>query len=221
MEQKITKITMGIRFRRSFRVSDRLGEIIDFFLRDENSPFKDKLKFDKVGDTSNKGMVLIDEEGNTLSIDIDSLVLSVKNSNLESTLKKFKDVYFPYFKNGVLKNFEIENFNRLGVIFEHELEDTSLINNAIKTISSNNIEVPDNCELRFSKKIPTSSALTNKGVVDFSNVILTYNKNSKGLNVKIDYQLYFSPEIAKANDLEFDKFIESSKNFLKDSFYKW
>lgn len=220
MEDKIIKITVGIRFRRSFRVSDISGQIIDYFLRDESSPFKD-IAFDKVGDTGNRGKVLVDEKGNTLSIDIDSLILSVNTSNLELTLKKFKDVYFPYFEKGVFKTFSIENFNRLGIIFEHQLESDSLINKAIKTLSSDKIEVPDNCEIRFSKKIPNTKSLINKDIIDFLNVIFTYNKNSKGLNIKLDYQLYFNPEVAKANDLGFNGFIDSAGDFLRQNFYKW
>ena len=40
MKDKIKKIVIGIRYRRSFRVPNIVGEIVDQVLHDDDSPFK-------------------------------------------------------------------------------------------------------------------------------------------------------------------------------------
>ena len=220
MEDKINRITIGIRFRRSFRITDISGKVVDSLLHDENSPFSENF-FKEVGETTSKGKILLSEKQDFLSIDIDSLVLSLNTNNLESTLEKIQNVYFPYFSKVIFNEFEIYNVNRLGIIFEHKVENLSSVDEIIKKLSSNKIEVPDNLELRFSKKLPTNVGLITKDVIDFYNAIFTYQKNSSGLDVKLDYQLYFSPEIATIEDVEFGKFVDSAKNYLKNNFYNW
>ena len=91
----------------------------------------------------------------------------------------------------------------------------------IKSLTGEKIEKPDNFELRFSKKLPTKEGLINKDIVDFYNTIFTYEKNSKGFDVKLDYQLYFTPEIASVRDVPFSKFIDSAQAYLLNTFYKW
>ncbi len=220
MEKSIHKITIGIRYRRSFRIPDISGKVIDYILHDDKSPFRENF-FQEVGETSEKGKILVSEKKDFLSIDIDSLILSLNTNNLESALTKIKDSYFPYFTDSIFKEFEIENINRLGIIFEHRLEKLDSIDKMTKELSLNEISAPDNFELRFSKKLPTTAGLISKNIVDFYNTIFTYQKNSKGIDIKLDYQLYFSPEIGSIQDVEFNKFIDSAKSYLLGKFYKW
>ena len=98
---------------------------------------------------------------------------------------------------------------------------SSSVNEIIKSLTGQKITAPDNLELRFSKKLATTEALWKKDIIDYHNVIATYHKNSEGLNIKLDYQTYFSPEISSINDLDFSKFIESAEEYRTKNFYSW
>lgn len=220
MQDKIKKVIIGIRYRRSFRVPDIAGEIVDYVLHDESSPF-DSQFFTEIGDMNNKGRVLLNQNGNMLSVDFDSIVLTlIIDNKFDDTLKLIKEKYYPYMVN-IVKQFEIKNFNRIGIIFDHQLEGSSSVNEIIKSLTGQKITAPDNLELRFSKKLATTEALWKKDIIDYHNVIATYHKNSEGLNIKLDYQTYFSPEISSINDLDFSKFIESAEDYRTKNFYSW
>lgn len=220
MQDKIKKVIIGIRYRRSFRVPDIAGEIVDYVLHDESSPF-DSQFFTEIGDMNNKGRVLLNQNGNMLSVDFDSIVLTlIIDNKFDDILKLIKEKYYPYMVN-IVEHFGIKNFNRIGIIFDHQLEGSSSVNEIIKSLTDQKITVPDNLELRFSKKLATTEAIWKKDIIDYHNIIATYHKNSEGLNIKLDYQTYFSPEISSINDLEFLKFIESAEDYRIKNFYNW
>lgn len=219
MKNNVKKISIGIRYRRSFRIPELAGEITDFILGDE-SPFGSNF-FTEVGAMDKSGKILLSENGSSLSIDLDSLILNlIVDDDIKTTILKINNNYYPYLVK-LLKKFRIENFNRLGMVFEHQLDNGAVINKIVKTITKEEIDAPDNLQLRFSKKIPKIEALVKKEIIDYGNIICTYNKNLDGLNIKLDYQIYFSPEIASISDVEFEKIFLSSQKYLEDKFYKW
>lgn len=220
MQDNIKKIILGVRYRRSFRVPDIAGEIVDYILNDNSSPFESQF-FSEIGDMNNKGRVLLNQNGNMLSVDFDSLILTLTiENNFEATMRLIQEKYYPYIAT-ILRTFQIKNYHRLGIVFDHQLQGSSSINAIVKSITNSKITSPDNLELRFSKKLATAEALWKKDIIDYHNIITTYHKNSEGLNIKLDYQTYFDPEIASANDLGFNEFIKSAENYLTKNFYSW
>lgn len=220
MHKNIKKITLGIRYHRTFRVSSIVGEIVDYVLNDDTSPFGSQF-FSEIADMNNNGKVLLNKDGNLLSVDLDSIVLTlVVKEDFKIFLKSIRDTYWPYIAK-VLKESEIKNYNRLGIIFDHDFDKLNSLGEVVKNLTQSKINSPDNLELRFSKKISDLDALWKKDIIDYHNVIITYLKNTEGLNVKLDYQTYFSPEIATVSDIEFDKFIDSAEDYLEKNFYLW
>ena len=219
MKDKIKKIVVGIRYRRSFRIPSIVGYIVDQILHDNDSPFGLNF-FDEVGEMGSRGQILIGKNNNTLSVDFDSIILTLSTDNLDNTLNQIKNTYYPYMAK-LLKNNNIYNFNRIGVMFDHQVEELKIINEIVGNLSSSKITSPDNLQLRFSKKLPDVMSDIKKNLVDYYNAIFIYQKNSDGLNVKLDYQVYFHPEIANIADVEFDNFIKSSIEYLTNNFYKW
>ena len=219
MKDKIKKITIGIRYRRSFRVPNIIGDIIDQILHDNESPFKSGF-FNEIGEIGTRGQILIGKDGNTLSVDFDSIILTLSNENLDNTLSQIKEVFYPYIMK-LLENNNIHNFNRIGIIFDHQLDESKMIDKIVSNLSFFDIESPDNLQLRFSKKLSDAMSDIKKDLVDYYNTIFIYQKNLDGLNIKLDYQVYFNPEISSINDVAFNSFVDSAVGYLTNKFYKW
>jgi len=218
MEDKINKIIFGIRYRRSFRVPDIAGEILDHVLNDKNSPF-DADFFTEIADI-NKGQVLLNKAGDLLSVDCDSLVLTTTVKCLEKEINRIRDSYYPYLLS-IINKFGVKNFNRLGMVFEHQIADSNLSGTVISQITNSKISSPEVFELKFSKKLASTEALWKKDVIDYNNVIVSYLKNEDGMGIRLDYQSYFSPEISSVNDLDAVGFVDSAIKYLRNTFYTW
>ncbi len=219
MQDKITKISIGIKYRRTFRIPNIAGDIVDFILNDTESPFGNKF-FSEIADINNKGKILLNESGNTISVDYDNIILSlVVDANFDHVYQQINDIYYPYVQN-ILNKFFIKNFDRIGIVFEHVFEGSAVVNNLIKGLTNSEISVPETLSLRFSKKI-AKETFWKKDIIDYGNVIVTYNKNLDGLNIKFDYQMHFSPEIDVIDDMPFESFSKSALEYLQAKFYNW
>ena len=100
-----------------------------------------------------RGQILIGKNNNTLSVDFDSIILTLSTDNIDNTLNQIKNTYYPYMAK-LLKNNNIHNFNRIGMMFDHQVDELKIINEIVGNLSSSKITSPDNLQLRFSKKLP-------------------------------------------------------------------
>jgi len=227
MENSIKKITLGIRHRRMFRVSALAGAIMDEILRDRSGPFVDK--FTNVANTvKGAGKILLRLDGDegeeptlSLAVDMDNLVFSTEVKNLETELSLIEKNYIPYFKDKIYKAYEIDEISRLGIVFHHKIDKVVLADRFVKFLSNEKLSDANEFELRFTKKLPTIEGRAKKDIVDFYNVIVSIAKQEEILNLNLDYQMYFSPTIANIEDVPFNDFISSAKDFLKNNFYLW
>lgn len=224
MEIKIRKISLGLRHRRSFRIPEISGSIIDRIIHDPSSPFnKDQYErtdalIDHKGES--KGRVLVDGSGdNSLSIDIDSVIFNTASDDIGKTLTSIIDTYIPYITKNIHKEFSIENFNRVGMVYEFSLvgEPTQLLSR----VTDGNFTTAQTGQFKIGSKEVDSNSRVMSGLLDYKNYLIAIAFNEDDFVAKFDYQFYFNPEIKSTGDIDFKGFIEESKQKLESKFLNW
>ena len=218
LTNNITDITIGIRFQRSFRIQDILGAITDKLLYDESSPL-DTDYFPKRNQNISE-MILLNEKKSYLRVNTDDIVFKhVISKNFDQEFK-FIEKYLKYIKK-LLGKYNIINITRIGIIYNHEIEnDQSKFINAIETITNNDIHDVNDFSFSFSKKLPVIGGVVKKDVNDYKNVVYLFRKISgKNLVLGLDFQKYFDPPLENLEDNLCEKFLNDSKQYLLDTFY--
>lgn len=226
MDKKIINIIFGIRFLKSFGVLDKTGQIIDNILYDDKSPFKAQKIFSDVQEISTREKLLLNKEGEYLRINESDLIFKVfVKENFEEKMKWIQNEVLEYFAKYLFKKFEIKNFVRLGIVFNHKIEAESKekeFNDFVKNLTKSKIVEAEGLSLSFNtKRLSAFESLYRKEVKDFRNTIYTINKEKSFYLFSLDYQYCFEPYPEDFRDCLVDKFLDSSKNFLKKSFYEW
>ena len=215
---KITNITVGIRFQRSFRVQDVLGAITDKLLHDESSPLD--INYFPRRDQNLSEMTLKNKNGSYLKVNTDDIIFKhVIDENFDQDFIFIKK-YLKYIRK-LLKKYNIIDITRIGIVYNHEIKnDQNKFIDAIKTITNNQLTDVDDFSFSFSKKLPDNEGIINKNVYDHKNIIYLFKKISdEVLSLSLDYQKYFDPPLEDLEEELYEKFLNDSKFFLKDKFY--
>jgi len=222
-EVKLYKISVGIRHRRLFRMPEIAGSIIDNVVRDDSSPFsKIFTRTDAILDErrENKGRIIRDNEGlNSLVVDIDSVIINLSTDDIDVTLEKIKNSYLPYIVKNIHKKYDIDNINRIGVVYEYEIKGDP--NFLVQKITNSSIDGVQNFEAQFSSKDKDVRSLVMKDLLDYKNYIIGIAVDEENFLAKFDYQFYFLPEIKSISDIDFEGFFKESKEKLEAKFHSW
>ena len=225
MKEKIYLVSIGIRHRRYFRMSEIAGSIVDYIVQSPSSPFgKD---FFQSSDTllngfESKGRILIGaDNGSSIVVDTDSFILNLETDDLDKMLGRIKTDFLPFIKK-IFREFKINNINRTGIVFEFKDFDVEKINDISKKITSDSFYKSDIFQLRLSEKDVDIMSLVKKEIYDYANQIISISKNEEGKVLgKFDYQFYYSPEINSIEDIDFNKLIDTASERLKSKFLNW
>ncbi len=222
LKKDIIGITIGIRFGRSFRMSDISGEIIDNILYSEETPFGTDF-FPQVQENSKREKTLFNPSTSEyLRINTDDLILGIEiNNNFEEKFNWLKDDVIKYLKDILFHKYNIKNIQRLGIIFSHKIAKNKKLSEAINILTASNVSDPDNISISFSKKASTEEALIRKGVSDYKNRIYNFYDLKESLRVDLDYQYYYEPAIEDLRECFTEKILENSKKFLESDFHNW
>lgn len=218
MIEFISGITFGIKYSKSFRVSDISGEIVDNILYNKKSPFKNLYK--TIG-TNGFLKILSDEQtGHQLQISQEDFILNLPiTESFDKTISLLRDNLIPYIEKDLFTKFKVNNFTRIGIVYYHGISSLPNANLLVANFTENAIKECNNFELKFSKKIvPGNSALSNNNYI---NTIYNFIQSDEKFYVTLDYQLYFEPPIYNLAECNISQFIENSKKFLTESFHKW
>lgn len=223
MEEKISKVVLGIRYKRTFRIPEISGSIIDYVINDSSSPFKGDFfqTTDALIDNfENKGRVLQSKKGSSIVIDIDNFILNFKIGDFKSDLGRIKSKIIPFIKK-IFNKFEIKDISRVGFVFEFTDKDKDIPDRIIKNITNNNCSNIDKFVLRFSEKDTYAPSFLKKNLLDYVNKIFIMTQTEKGFNVKFDYQFYYLPVISFIDDINFNDFIDLTlEKFKALNWYK-
>jgi hypothetical protein len=217
LTEKITDITIGIRFQRSFRIKDVLGAITDKLVYFENSPLNEY--FERQTQNGSE-MILTNEKGSYLRVNTDDIIFKhVIEKSIDEELEFLKN-YLKYIKN-IIKKYNITNVVRIGIIYNHTIkENQKKFTSAISSLTNNQLDDVDDFSISFSKKISATSGVIKKGVNDYQNVIYLFRKISdQDLAIGLDFQKYFAPPLDEIEDKDFEDFLSTSKQYLENTFY--
>lgn len=217
LTEKITDITIGIRFQRSFRIKDVLGAITDKLVYFEDSPLNEY--FERQTQNGSE-MILTNEKGSYLRVNTDDIIFKhVVEKSIDKELEFLKE-YLKYIKS-IIKKYNITNVARIGIIYNHTVEeDQKKFTDAISSLTNNQLNDVDDFSISFSKKISATSGVIQKGVNDYQNVIYLFRKvYDKSLAIGLDFQKYFSPPLEEIEDKNFEDFLNTSKQYLENTFY--
>jgi hypothetical protein len=205
------------------------GAIIDHIVNDIKSPFfRDTFSYtrpiiDTQGDL--KGRILGSDndkrEGDSLSIDIDSVILTVKTPNLDKALSTIKEHYLPYIKKEIFEKFDIHDINREGLIFDFELDNPKLGDKILTKATNNIFSNAALFDFKFAEKQTDQLSFVLKEYFDYQNHIISIKNDESCVALKYDFQIYFRPEVERIGDLDLDKFVISGKDALESRFFNF
>lgn len=222
-EPRLKEVSLGIRHRRSFQIGALSGTIIDRIANDPSSPFfRDSFSYtfpiiDQQGDL--KGRVLSSKnetgKGDSLSIDIDSVLISVREKSVETALKKIKETYLPYMQKHIFNEFELYNLNREGIVFDFEIDLPDLGDKILRKASNGTFSNASLFDFKFAEKEKEPLSFVLKEYFDYQIHIVSIRNTETTVQLKYDFQVYFLPEVERINDLDINSFIDKSQELLK------
>lgn len=222
MKDNIIGLVLGIRFVRSFRVSDISGDIMDHILNSDQSPFGPSI-FPHIQENSRREKTLYNyETSEYLRINTDDIILGFNiEKNFETKYAWLKNEVLPYFKDHLMLKYKINNITRIGIVFIHRITKNNKINESIGLLTNNVIKDVENVSVSFSKKAATTEALYRKNVNDYKNVIYNFVEIENELQASLDYQYYYLPAVADMRECSSEKVLDDAKYLLENSYYSW
>ena len=221
---KIIGFAFGIRTVKSFSIEDKLGAIIDEILYTENSEFNEKL-FTEVRENHNTKL-LFDPKGlNKFTVTPRDYIFeyNVKN-DFDKELNKFLDSYVSIITRRVFKNFGVKNISRFGFILKTVLDEKDELLKDVSSIIEKHKGIDDSISLRFNVITKKPLKLPKLVTEDYDNEIVTYDKpNSESpLNLTVDYQKYFKPELNIIEDApqDFGTFCRNTLKVFNETYLK-
>lgn len=222
-QEKVFRLTLGVRFDKSFRILDIAGKIVDALLYGQDTPFSPTFFPIVLEGQMREKTLRNDLTQEYLTITDNNLVLSIcVDGNYSDKMNWLKTDVIPYFEKTLFKNNKIENINRIGFVVHHRLEAFEKLKAYVKQFadSDQNFEV-ENINLIFSKKMSAPAIVYNKGITDYRNVISTLRENKeKMLIAEVDFQHHFIPVSHELVECEAVKIINDAESYAKDVFYK-
>lgn len=222
LEKNIVGLTLGIRFKKSFRIPDISGDIIDNVLYNEKTPFGTSF-FPKVQENSTREKTLFNPKTSEyLRINTDDFILGIEvNNDFGKKFSWLKEEVLKYYQEELFKTHEIKNIRRLGIIFSHKIKRNKKLTQLVSSLTENEISDADSISFSFSRKGPSTEALFRKGVNDYKNSIYNFLELKEAVYTELDYQYYYEPAIEDLRECFTEKVLDSAKAFLEENFYKW
>jgi hypothetical protein len=217
IKKRICSVIVGIRFEKSFRVSDVSGKIIDDILYSKISPFNAEF-FPSVRSNDLEKTLINDKTKDYLRIDTENIIFKKSvDKDFDKQFVWVRDVVFPFFEN-IFKNNNINNILRIGMVVELLLDKNSKILELAKNLDSK-FDGINTTRLSFSKKYPTDFGLTSEEKKDFKNAIYSFESRDAELAAVFDYQYFFEPSMDELQDCDIKNMSDKFKLFLEGDYY--
>lgn len=215
-KKRISGLIVGVRFEKSFRVSDVLGKIADDVLYDKNSPF-DSVFFPNIQSSDVERILNNGKTGDYFRINIENLIFyKTIDKDFDKQFTWIKEVVLPFFEN-LFKDNGIKNILRIGIVAESSLE----VNKKILALSNNldpKFSGVNGTRVSFSKKYPTDFGLTKEEKNDYKNLIYNFDSKDEKLLATVDYQYFYSPSMDKLSDCNIEKIADDFKKFFEEDY---
>jgi hypothetical protein len=224
LEEYLVGIAIGIRFRPNFSIGDQLGKILDDLLYNKDSTFGCNL-FPKVISNIGERSLVNDLTGDIFNINTENFILELNISDL-ITLESIPALIASFKKeimDGIMSKYRITQIFRIGYIRRYIYPIEELANNFVNKTIGETLGGVQDIDLKFSKKIPSPSAVAQKNVYDYKNVIFNVIKHAdkKEIFMSIDYQEIYEPLLSSVRDIDYTSFINGAHEFNKGTYLSW
>ncbi len=227
LDDYLIGIATGVRFRANFSVEDQLGRILDAILYSQNSFFNPSV-FPNVVNTAVAQRAMVNKEtDDKLIIDNSNFILETqfgfqngfKKEDAPNILQKFEEQII----KGIMSKYKIQQIIRVGLIKRYLFPIKDLAKTFVDKTVGETLEGVNDINLRFSKKVSVPEALVKQNVNDWSNAIFNVIKKSDAdeIFMSVDYQLYYSPSLEKASQINFIPFTQAAENFNQKRYLPW
>jgi hypothetical protein len=222
-QDNISQLTLGIRFEKSFRVSDITGQIFDNVLHDNSSPFGTDFFPNYQAFGAHDRWLFNGDRGHHLRITTSDVIFQYTiqaSSNLEKESNWFKQDATNFIIDKVFKENRIKNIMRVGFMISHRLQGENVGGRVLDKLTSGDIRTADQFTLRFGNKDATADGMSKSGVNDYINKITTIKQVSEAeYDITLDFQYYFLPSIDNLHGWDITSFYIRAMNNLSDKFY--
>ncbi len=223
-EDQISHLTLGIRFEKSFRISDITGQIFDVVLRDSSSPFGTEFfpNYSSIGEEDRS--LFNGDRGHYLRITNSDVIFQYtiqSKDQLQKEMNWFTADATNFILDKIFKENRIRNIMRVGFVIAHLLSGESVGNRVLEKLTSGDIKTADQFTLRFGNKDTTADGLIKSGVNDYINKITTIKQISESdFHILWDFQYYFLPPLVNLSEWDISSFYSRARASLDQKFYR-
>lgn len=222
--KNISKLTCGIRYEKSFRISDISGSLFDTVLHDKSTPFGIDF-FPRYQELNTQDRMLVNEDrGYYLRISISDIIFQYTihqgDRKLEEEINWFENDAMKFIIDKIIHENRIINIMRFGFMITHIIDGENLGGNVLNQLTSGEINNADQFTFRFGKKDTTGDGLVKRGVNDYVNRITTIKQLSESnYDITLDYQYYFLPAVSNLENWNVNNFFDKAFVNLDSKFY--
>jgi hypothetical protein len=221
MFDRISTLTFGIRYSKSFRIPDIGGEIVDRFLYTKESPF-DTDYFPQVTEFRDGGRLLLNKKTERfIRFNVSDIVFGMQVDTFDGAFRHVTEDILPFLKTDYFGKYKIGLIQRVGIILSHKLEPSPATQTIVSALTHKNITEANNFQIQFSQKLPVTTAQFKKGVNDYRNTIYTFLLDEQGFIADLDYQHYFAPDIEDIRDASPETIFQEAKAYTEKKFHPW
>lgn len=223
VRDNISQFTIGIRFEKSFRVSDITGHIFDVVLHDRSTPFGTEFFPQYQAFGSHDRMLVNSDRGYYLRVTTSDIIFQYSISStddLEKELRWFRNDATAFIVDKILGDNRITNIMRIGFMTTHIINGENVGGHVLEKLTAADIKTADQFTLRFGNKDTTVDGMIKKGVNDYINKITTIKQISDTqYDVTLDFQYYFLPSLETLKGWDFSAFFDRAMHTLDEKFY--
>lgn len=220
--QDLRVLVVGIKYEKSFKLIDKMGEMFEIILHDAASPFGTAF-FPGYDDLGFEEKILLGKNGTYMKISSQEIVFRyVLNSkaDIKKELDWFSKDAISFIVEQLINNYKIRDIMRIGLMFTHFMNSKNASANMISKLTENKVQNADQFSLSFGKKDTAIEGWTKKQVDDYVNKITLFKQIDNQLyDITLDYQYYFLPAIEKFNDWPINGLWRRSLEYLDKDFY--
>lgn len=213
--KNINELIIGIKHKEKFEILDSWGKIVDNIIG--NNQYFDSKYFPNISETYTTERVLCNNDtSNYLKVTAHDIIYrhKLETDDFEMEYKKFSDRIIKNIVPNIIKDYDVKNFIRIGLVFNIKLDSNQEYTKLIKKII--NPDMVGVNDIRFSQKETTDKGKLLGENNDYINKIYTLSiKDNQEPTLIYDYQYYFNPIKEDFRQCNLESIFEKSRDKME------
>jgi len=222
----IARVAFGLRSRPSWKVGDRIGEILDRVLDSERFS-REIFPITRIEGTArtlhNAPAGVPPEAADFLSLSESDCILSMEIKSRD--LSKIRNLAgnFDRVVIQAMLDAGLTKVHRYGFLIDLEIVRDKLAVSPIEKYLGSQESGVRSMDLRFTSRLATEEGISKQRVSDYRNLIYLISQSEAGVAFSVDYQEYFDPMLDKGEveRKSFARFVDSGLNYFNTRFADW